>query len=271
MTAGAILWVISAIRGKGAPTAIEWRTALVTGTTLLLFGNGITSWCLQYVPTGFSSLILSISPVWMALFAFLATRERPTRAAIAGMVLGFIGLAVLLAPKASGAVPFVPTLLLILASASWGFGSIFQRGSKSANLMLATAMQMVIGGLFIGIEAAIFGEWQHFDIHAVTLASVGGFTWLVLFGSLAGYTAYLWTMQNAPVALGSTFAYVNPLVALILGTVLFGEHLTPLAIVASAIILCGVALMMLPKRAPSGEFIEVAGLSGRESFRVPRR
>lgn len=248
ITAGVILWIFSALRGKGRPTLGEWRTALVTGTTLLLLGNGMTSWSLQYVPTGISSLILSISPVWMALFAFLATRERPTRAAAIGMLLGFIGLAVLLAPKTSGPMPFVPTLLLVLASASWGFGSIFQRGAQSKRLMLATAMQMVIGGVLIGIEALVFGEWQHFDIHAVTLASLGGFTWLVLFGSLVGYTAYLWTMQNAPVALGSTFAYVNPIVALVLGMILFHERLTPLAILASAIILSGVALMMLPAK-----------------------
>lgn len=246
LIAGAVLWSISAVRGKGRPTLIEWRTALVTGTTLLLLGNGVTSWCLQYVPTGYSSLILSISPVWMAFFAFLATRERPTRAASIGMILGFIGLALLLAPKSSGPLPIVPTALLVLASASWGFGSIFQRRAQSKNLMLATALQMIVGGVLIGIEASFFGEWTHFDVHAVTLASIGGFTWLILFGSLAGYTAYLWTMQNAPVALGSTYAYVNPLVALALGLVLFHEHLTPLAIVASAIILSGVALMMLP-------------------------
>jgi drug/metabolite transporter (DMT)-like permease len=244
--AGLILWLVCALRGRGRASWNDWKNALVTGSTLLLFGNGVTAWCVQYVPTGMSSLLLSLSPAWMGLFAFAFTRERPSRFAVIGMIVGFAGLALLLTPKASGHVPLVPTLLLVFASMSWAFGSIYQRMAPNTNIVLATALQMIVGGVTIGIEAQFFGEWSHFSPADVSLASLGGITWLVLFGSLAGYTAYLWTMQNVPVALASTYGYINPVVALILGAVLFGERLTPLAFIASAIILCGVALMMIP-------------------------
>ena len=246
--AGAIVWIFCAFIGRARPNRADWQRALVTGTTLLLLGNAVTAWSTQFVPTGLGSLLLSLSPVWMALFDFLLSREKPSRTAVAGMALGFIGMALLLQPKATGGLPLVPTALLIAASISWAFGSIYQRRSGGSNLILATAMQMVIGGVLIGIEAALFGQWQHFNIFAVSPASFGGLAWLIVFGSLFAYSAYLWSMQNAPTALGSTYAYVNPIVALTLGALLFHEHLSVLALVASIVILGGVALMMVPAR-----------------------
>jgi len=114
--------------------------------------------------------------------------------------------------------------------------------------VLATALQMLVGGALLAVEAALFGQWRSFDVHAVAAASWGGFAWLVVFGSLFGYSAYLYTMQAASTALASTYAYVNPIVAVVLGMLLFHEHFTPLEAVASAIIVIGVALMMIPAR-----------------------
>ncbi|GAC1533023.1 MAG: drug/metabolite exporter YedA [Candidatus Velthaea sp.] len=246
--AGSIVWLFCLFIGKARPTASDWKRALVTGTTLLLLGNAVTAWSTQFVPTGLGSLLLSLSPIWMAFFDFLFSREKPTRTAVFGMGLGFLGMALLLQPRATGGLPFVPTALLIAASISWAFGSIYQRRAGGTNLVLATGMQMVIGGVLIGIEAAIFGQWQQLDVHAISAASFAGLAWLIVFGSLFAYSAYLWTMQNAPTSLGSTYAYVNPIVALILGALLFHERLSPLAMIASAVILGGVALMMVPTR-----------------------
>ncbi|MFN2461502.1 MAG: EamA family transporter, partial [Candidatus Velthaea sp.] len=130
---------------------------------------------------------------------------------------------------------------------SWAFGSIYQRRAGGTNIVLATALQMVVGGVMLGLEALVFGEWRAFDWHAVTPSSLAALGWLVLFGSLIAYSAYVWSMRNAPVALASTYAYVNPIVALVIGAALFGERLTPLALAASAVILAGVALMMVPR------------------------
>ncbi|MEA2719853.1 MAG: hypothetical protein QOJ39_1717 [Candidatus Eremiobacteraeota bacterium] len=249
LLAGAILYAVCALRGKARPSRDDLVRAAVTGATLLLIGNGTTAWTVQYLPTGINSLLLSLSPVWMAIIAFAWGGERPTRLAIAGMLLGFAGLALLLQPKATSAFPLWPAVIAVLASVSWSFGSIYQRRApKSGSLVLATALQMLFGGAFLALEAAVFGEWRAVDVHAITAASLGGFAWLLVFGSLIAYSAYLYTMQSASTALASTYAYVNPIVAVILGMLLFHERFTPLEALASAIILAGVALMMLPAR-----------------------
>jgi drug/metabolite transporter (DMT)-like permease len=249
LLAGAILYAFCALRGRWRPSRDDLIRAAVAGVTLLLFGNGITAWTVQYLPTGINSLLLCLTPIWMALIAFAWGGERPTRLAVVGMVLGFGGLALLLQPKATSGLPLWPVVLLMLSSISWSFGSIYQRRSpKSGDLVLATALQMLIGGVLMAGEAAVFGQWRMFDAHAVTAASLGGFAWLVVFGSLLAYSAYLYTMQNASAALASTYAYVNPIVAVIIGMVLLHERFTPIEALASAVIIGGVALMMVPAR-----------------------
>ncbi|MBV8750578.1 MAG: EamA family transporter [Candidatus Eremiobacteraeota bacterium] len=252
LLAGAILYAICALRGRARPSRDDLVRGAVTGATLLLLGNGMTAWTVQFLPTGINSLLLSLTPVWMALIAFVWGGERPTRLAIVGMVLGFVGLALLLQPKATGAIPLWPAVVALLASVSWAFGSIFQRRlGTSGNLVMQTALQMLFGGAFLAIEALLFGQFNGFDVHAVSASSLAGFVWLVLFGSIIAYSAYLYTMQAASTALASTYAYVNPVAAVIIGMLLFHEHLTVLESVAATIILVGVALMMIPKRAPA--------------------
>ncbi len=248
--AGLILYAVCALRGKARITRDDLVRAVVTGTTLLLLGNGTTAWTVQFLPTGLNSLLLSLTPVWMAIIAFLWGGERPSRIAVGGMLLGFAGLGLLLQPKATGGIPLVPAAVAVLASISWAFGSIYQRRvGKSGSLVLATALQMLVGGLLLALEAALFGQWQSFEVRAVSAASIGGLTWLVVFGSLFAYSAYLYTMHSASTALASTYAYVNPVVAVAIGMVLFHERFTPLEAVAGTVILAGVALMLLPPRA----------------------
>jgi len=250
--AGLILYALCAATGRGRVTRDDLVRATVTGATLLLLGNGMTAWTVQFLPTGINSLLLSLVPIWMAIIAFLWFGERPGRVAIAGMLLGLLGLALLLAPRASATFPVWPAVLSLLASVAWALGSVYQRrAGRTDNLILATALQMIIGGVLLAGEAAVLGEWRSFDVHAVSSVSVAGFAWLVVFGSLCGYSAYLYTMQNASTAVASTYAYVNPVVAVIIGMLAFHERFTPIEALASAIILAGVALMMLPVRAPA--------------------
>jgi drug/metabolite transporter (DMT)-like permease len=247
--AGALLYALCAARGRARPTRDDLVRAAITGTTLLLLGNGVVVWTVQFLPTGINSLLLSLSAVWMALIAFAWDRERPSHVALAGMLMGLVGMVLLLQPKAIAALPLWPAVLALLASISWAFGSVYQRRApRSSDLMLATALQMLIGGALLAVEAALFGEWRGFDVHAVAAASWGGFAWLVIFGSVFAFSAYLYVMQFASTALASTYAYVNPMVAVILGMVLFHERFTLLEAVAGAFILAGVALMMVPYR-----------------------
>jgi drug/metabolite transporter (DMT)-like permease len=245
--AGAILYAVCVLRGRARVARADLVRGLVTGATLLLLGNGMTAWTVQYLPSGINSLLLSSSPISMALIAYLWGGERPTRLAIGGMILGLGGLAILVAPHSGGGIALVPAIVAIGASVSWSFGSIYARRVGGGNdLILATALQMLAGGALLALEAALTGEWQHLDLAAISPASLGGLLWLILFGSIVAYSAYLYTMNAAPTALASTYAYVNPLVALGLGFLLFGERLTPLEAVASVVILGGVALMMVP-------------------------
>jgi drug/metabolite transporter (DMT)-like permease len=250
LLAGALLYALCVLRGRIRPTRVDLVRAAVTAVTLLLLGNGVVVWTVQFLPTGINSLLLSLSAVWMALIAFAWDREKPSRVAIAGMLLGFAGMVLLLQPKATAALPLWPAALVLVSSISWAFGSVYQRRAPPlSDLMLGTALQMLIGGALLGLEAALFGEWRGFDVHAVAAASWGGFAYLAIFGSILAFSAYLYTMQYAGTALASTYAYVNPMVAVFLGMVLFHERFTPLEALAGAIILTGVALMMLPPRA----------------------
>lgn len=253
LAAGAILYAVCVLRGRARITRDDLVRAAITGGSLLVIGNGITAWTVQYLPTGMNSLLLSISPIWMAIIAFIWGGERPTRLGVAGMLLGFAGLALLLQPKATAAMPLWPALLALFASLAWSFGSIYQRRvGQPGNLVLATALQMIVGGALLAIQAALFGQWQSLDLHAISAASLGGLAWLLVFGSLVGYSAYLYTMQSASTAIASTYAYVNPIVAVVLGMLLFHERFTPVEGLAAAIIIVGVALMMVPARRAAG-------------------
>jgi drug/metabolite transporter (DMT)-like permease len=249
LLAGAILYAICVARGKARIGRADLVHAAITGAVLLVLGNGVTAWTVQFLPTGINSLLLSLSPIWMALIAFAWGGERPTRFGVAGMLLGFAGLALLLQPKATSSLPLWPATLALVSSIGWSFGSIYQRrAGKPSSFVLATALQMLIGGGLLAAQAALFGQWNAFDVRALGAASLGGFLWLVVFGSLFAYSAYLYTMQFASTALASTYAYVNPIVAVILGMLLFHEHFTPLEALAGAIIVIGVALMLVPRR-----------------------
>ncbi len=247
--AGAALYVICVLRGRGRTTALELRHAAVSGAALLLLGNGVTAWTVQFLPTGINALLLSSSVIWMALIAFLWGGERPCAPAVAGMAVGLIGLAVLMLPHAGGAVPLVPALVAVAASVSWAFGSIYQRRvGQPADALRATALQMLAGGGMIAVEAALTGEWQRLDLHAPSGVSLAGLAYLVVFGSMIAYSAYQYTLHAAPTALATTYAYINPIVSVMLGFALFGERLTPLQGLGSAVIVAGVALMMWPAR-----------------------
>lgn len=247
LLAGAILYAVCLARGHARATRADLRHAIVTGAALLLLGNGMTAYTIVYLPTGINALLLSSAPIWMAIIGFAWGGERPRPVCVAGMLLGLAGLALLLRPHTGGAIPLWPAVIAVLASIAWSFGSMYQRRiGKPADAVLATALQMLAGGALLAIEAVVVGDWHRLDLHAVSASSWAGFVWLVVFGSLIGYSAYHYTMHAANTALASTYAYVNPLVSVVLGYLLFGERLTTAQGLASAVIIGGVALMMWP-------------------------
>jgi drug/metabolite transporter (DMT)-like permease len=250
--AGAILYLWARLRGGEKPLRTHWRSALITGVLLLVGGNGAVIWAEQHVASGLVALIVAIVPLWMVVFDWLRPGgTRPIPAVFIGLALGLVGLALLIGPDvvaAQGAsgLDLRAAIVPVFGSMLWAIGSIFSRyAPRHPSSQMATAMQMLAGGAAFFVVSAIAGEPRHFSASAVTLPSLAGFLYLVTFGSLIGYTAYIYLLGATTPEKTSTYAYVNPVVAMILGSTVAGEPFTARMLVAAAIILGGVALITL--------------------------
>jgi drug/metabolite transporter (DMT)-like permease len=246
--AGSVIWIVAAAIGRGRPTHAVLRGAFVSGFLLLFLGNGLMTWALQYLPTGLNALLISIAPVWLALIEWGYARIVPARFALIGMLLGISGIAVLFGPKSAGLLPLVPSLAAIGSSVCWACGSAVQRHARSDNPVLSTALQMLFGSAMFAVEAFVVGDWARWHVHALQPIGVLGLAWLITCGSLISYPAFIYTMRHAGTALATTYAYVNPLVTIVLGMLLFRERFTAAEAIAAVVILAGVALMMVPLR-----------------------
>jgi drug/metabolite transporter (DMT)-like permease len=262
--AGLILYALSRQRGAVAPTRAQWRAATVTGVLLLVGGNGAVIWSEQHVASGLVALIVAIVPLWMVALDWLRPGgTRPGRAVFVGLGLGLIGLVLLIgpdaiAPRGASRIDVRAALVPVVGSLLWALGSIFSRyAPRSTSAQLATGMQMLAGGAAFLLVSTLAGEPQHFTLAAVTTASWLGYLYLLTFGSLLGFTAYIYLLSATTPAKASTYAYVNPVIAVILGWAVAGEPLTPRMLVAAAIILGAVALITLAnaakaEQAPTG-------------------
>jgi drug/metabolite transporter (DMT)-like permease len=258
--AGGILLLWSRLHARdGAPTRLDWRTGVVSGGLLLVGGNGGVVWAEQRVPSGITALLVAVVPVWMVLLDWMRPQgRRPHALVFIGLALGLGGLALLVGPGApggSGKADVTGALVLVLASLSWAAGSLYtQHAPKASSGMNGAATQMVAGGGLLILAGAVSGEFAHLDLAHATTRSLLGFLYLVSFGSLVGYTAYIYLLAHTTAAKASTYAYVNPVVAVLLGWALAHEAVTQRTIVAAAVILAGVAIITVarePKSAPT--------------------
>ena len=252
LTAGIILYAWARQRGAVAPTRAQWRAACVTGVLLLVCGNGAVIWAEQHVASGIVALIVAVVPLWMVLLDWLRPGgTRPHAPVFVGLALGLIGLALLIGPEArtshdAGAVGLWAAVVPVLGSFFWALGSIVSRyAARPASSPLATGMQMLAGGGAFLVVSVLSAEPRHFDVHAVAGSSIVGLLYLVTFGSLAGFTAYIYLLGATTPARVSTYAYVNPVVAVILGWAIAGEPFTARTALAAAVILAGVAIITL--------------------------
>lgn len=253
-----------------APRLVEWRTALIVGTLLLLGGNGGVMLAEQTVPSGIAAVIIATTPIWFSLFDALMTRRAPSRLAIWGVLIGLVGVAILLLPT-DGVEQLDPLGIGILMAAAicWASGSLYAReGPSPPSRLLGAGMQQVAGGTVLLLVAAATGEIARFDAAAVSTESVLGLAFLVVFGSLVAFSAYVWLLHHVPVTTVATYAYVNPLVAVALGIAFRGEALTPRSLLAAAIIIGAVVAMVTgrPSQAEEpGPSPEVATLEPEET------
>jgi drug/metabolite transporter (DMT)-like permease len=232
----------------GAPrerlTLIHWRSALIIGGCLLLFGNGGVAWGEQYLPSGLVALIIATVPLWMALFAPAFGGRWINWTAAIGIALGLAGIVLLVRP--GGSAGHWQTLVVLLAPLLWALGSLYARDAPAPRQPLtAVGMEMIAGGALLGIAGVATGELGHVHLGNVSFASVAAFIYLVLIGALVGYVAYIWLLHHVSVTAASTYAFVNPVVAVALGAIVLGEAVTPLTLVAAALIVGAVVLLLI--------------------------
>jgi drug/metabolite transporter (DMT)-like permease len=231
-------------RRSDKPTRRHWLSALIIGGMLLAFGNGTVSVAERSVPSGTAALLVGMVPLWMALFGRLQYKERLTPVAVIGLLVGFGGVA-LLVGGGSGQLKASGVALLVGATLAWALGSLYARGAPMpARPLVGTAMEMIAGGAVCVVMGAATGEFSRIHLDKFRASSWIGLAYLIVFGSLFAYSAYTWLLRNAPTPLVSTYAYVNPAVAVFLGWLIASEQLTARTAVAAAVIVVGVALIV---------------------------
>lgn len=235
LIAGALLYAWTRPR-HAAPDRRGWAAAAVTGTGLLAIGTGAVAWAELHIDSGLVALVVAMVPLWLALM----DRTKLSSLAILGLALGFGGVVALAGP---GSEAFTPaTLVVVVGTLGWAGASILSRSAPLPPNGLGAAMQMLCGGAVLLVAGAARGELGH--VHMPSLGAVAAVAYLVVFGSLVAFTAYTWLLRNAPTSLVGTYAFVNPVVAVLLGTLFLGEPLTLRTLVAGSVIVAGVALIV---------------------------
>lgn len=246
LAAGAVLYLWARFRGAPRPSLVHWRSALIVGAFLLLVGNGGVVWAEQYVESGLAALLISTEPLWIVLLVWLRPGgKKPGLRVISGLALGFLGLMLLVRPGAGGSgVNLLGATVLGLASLSWAWGSLYgQRAKLPESPLLTTGMQMLTGGVLLSLASLLAGEPGRFELAQVSARSMLALGYLVIFGAIVAFTAYVWLLRVASPVLVSTYAYVNPVVAVLLGWAFANEPVTAGTLAAAAVILTGVALI----------------------------
>jgi drug/metabolite transporter (DMT)-like permease len=248
LIAGAALYAWGRLTGGERPSRAAWIATAVTGILMLAVGNGAVTWSEQRIPSGIAALLVASVALWMVLLEFLRRNgTRPTRLSILGLLIGFGGVGLLVGPAAFASasdLDVLASLVLVGASLSWAAGSVYSRVlPKPASAATAGGIQMLAGGLVLLLVGVSTGEIGRFDAAAVSSRSLLSFGYLIVFGSLVGFTAYAWLLRVCTPAAVATYAYVNPIVAMLLGWMIGGEEFGPRMIVAAVIILSGVALI----------------------------
>jgi drug/metabolite transporter (DMT)-like permease len=255
LVSGLILYIWRRLAGDPNPTPRQWRSGIIVGLLLLLGGNGVLSWAEQNVPSGIAALMIASVPLWIVLIdAFRPERLKPDWKIILGLLVGFGGLTFLVTSSmsistTSGINP-VGIGALLMASLLWSFGSVYSRDADMPNSSLySTAIEMFGGAAGLFLVGTFKGEWGQLNISAISTRSLLGLAYLITFGSLIGFVSYTWLLRNAPISLVSTYAYVNPVVAIFIGAWLGNELINGHIIVAALVIIGSVVVINLSKQA----------------------
>ena len=246
--AGVLLFAWVRLSGTPAPERRHWLPAAAVGALLLLGGNGLVSWAEKSVPSGLAALIIASVPIWLTLLHGLQKRERPHGVVLAGLGVGLAGLAFLVAPgRFAGGSHVDPAGAgaLLAAALFWATGSLYaRRASRPSSTLLATAMQMLTGGAALFLTSGLTGEWRGFSFAQVSSRSWLALGYLIVAGSLVGFTAYIFLLGATTPARVGTYAYVNPIVAVFFGWAFASEVVTARMVIAALAIVGAVAVII---------------------------
>lgn len=245
LVAGLVAYGVLWIRRGWAGVRVSRRelaAAGVVGAALLFGGNGLVMLAEQHIASGLASLIIAAVPLWVVVLRF-ASGDRPPAATLLGVVAGFVGVTLLLLPAASaGGTKWAGALMLVLASLSWATGSFFSKSLPlPGDVFLSTAVQMILGGLLLGVVGFVRGEAHAVNFDSFSTASLVSLAYLVVMGSWLAFTAYVWVLQHAPISKVATYAYVNPVIAVLLGWLVLSEPLTPVVLAGALVVVGSVA------------------------------
>jgi drug/metabolite transporter (DMT)-like permease len=255
LIAGLILYTWRRIAGDPPPTLHQWRSAVIIGVLLLLGGNGMVSWAEQHVASSVAALMVAAVPLWMVLIDAIRPKGvKPDWKIIAGILVGFGGITLLVSSTQSPGLAEETNPLgfvaLLAAALLWATGSVYSRqADMPESSLLGTSIEMLGGAAGIFVAATLTGEWSVLNFSAVSTRSLLGLLYLIVFGSLIGFASYAWLLRNAPLSLVSTYAYVNPVIAVFVGAWLGGELINARIILAALIIIGSVVVINLSKQA----------------------
>lgn len=251
LIAGMLLYAIARITGVKRPTSREWLGTAPIGILLLVCGNGGIAWAEQYVPSGLAALLVATLPFWITLFNWLIWKgARPNFFVVAGLLLGFGGIGVMvmygqgIGQTRQDGKGILGIVVCLVAAMCWAFGSSWSRyTAKPSSPLMTSAVQMLSGGVVLAVMSGISGDLNGFHLMEITSRTLLSLGYLIFFGSIIAYNAYVWLLHNANLAMVSTYTYVNPIVAVFLGWAVAGEALDPILFVSAAMILPAVILI----------------------------
>lgn len=243
--AGALVMVFIAIRGNFRATPRQWLGVFISGAIMIPIGNGGVVWGEQYLGSGVAAIVVSTMPFWIALLSWLLLGDRLSIWTGLGLALGFGGLVVLVGPTRVRQDELLGVAVVLVAAFGWGLGTVLiKKLAAPDNAFLVSGMQMFCGGLVATLISLLTGDAFRFKPAALHPGAAAAFVYLILVGAILGYGVFQWLVKNAPLPLVSTYAYVSPVVAVILGILVLGEHLSAHAIAGGAIVVAGVAVIV---------------------------
>lgn len=249
---GVIFFLFTLIRGYGIPPLKQWLSAAWVGVLLSGIGNCVVAYAIGYMPSGLVALLVATLPGWMVgLDYYFFAKQKPSWLTLVGLALGLVGMYILLNPFGNinnREIPLFPAFLVFIGSITWAWGSLQSPYLDMPPRMQTTAIQMIAGGVFSLIMSLLLEPNSVASLSKIDNKTLAALAYLIFMGSFVGYSAYVWLLHHAPPTLTATYAYVNPVVAVILGWIFVNEKLSSRSLLASLVVLIGVVLITLGRK-----------------------